>query len=132
MRVQFVIIMAQSTVHNCEILRCAKNDVSVGIVFHCCVACWQFKKDIIFCSVPIVLVGNKTDLHMERMISSEEGKRLADSWKAAFLETSAKQNEVWLCNFSLLSHYSMSISCTRVRTEGSDHNDRHFLGCGVM
>jgi len=69
---------------------------------------------------------------MERMISSEEGKRLADSWKAAFLETSAKQNEVWLCNFSLLSDYSMSISCTRVRTEGSDHNDRYFLGCGVM
>ncbi|XP_014260514.1 GTP-binding protein Rheb homolog [Cimex lectularius] len=43
--------------------------------------------------VPIVLVGNKTDLHMERMISSDEGKRLAISWKAAFLETSAKQNE---------------------------------------
>lgn len=30
---------------------------------------------------------------MERMISSEEGKRLADSWKASFLETSAKKNE---------------------------------------
>ncbi|XP_026476805.1 GTP-binding protein Rheb homolog [Ctenocephalides felis] len=43
--------------------------------------------------VPVVLVGNKTDLHMERMISADEGKRLADSWKAAFLETSAKQNE---------------------------------------
>ncbi|EEB09858.1 GTP-binding protein rheb, putative [Pediculus humanus corporis] len=43
--------------------------------------------------VPIVLVGNKTDLHMERMISSEAGKRLADSWKASFLETSAKKNE---------------------------------------
>lgn len=41
-----------------------------------------------------MLVGNKTDLHMERMISADEGKRLADSWKAAFLETSAKQNEV--------------------------------------
>ncbi|XP_065337866.1 GTP-binding protein Rheb homolog [Cloeon dipterum] len=44
-------------------------------------------------NVPIVLVGNKTDLHMERVISAEEGRRLADSWKAAFLETSAKQNE---------------------------------------
>lgn len=43
--------------------------------------------------VPVVLVGNKTDLHIERMISTEEGKRLADSWKAVFLETSAKQNE---------------------------------------
>lgn len=45
-------------------------------------------------SLPIVLVGNKTDLHMERMISSDEGRRLADEWKAIFLETSAKQNAV--------------------------------------
>ncbi|XP_017778647.1 PREDICTED: GTP-binding protein Rheb homolog [Nicrophorus vespilloides] len=43
--------------------------------------------------VPLVLVGNKTDLHMERMISTEEGKRLAEDWKAVFLETSAKQND---------------------------------------
>lgn len=55
--------------------------------------------DLIILSLPIVLVGNKTDLHMERMISNEEGRRLAESWKAAFLETSAKQNEVtvFLC-----------------------------------
>lgn len=45
-------------------------------------------------SLPIVLVGNKTDLHMERTISYEEGRRLADDWKAIFLETSAKQNAV--------------------------------------
>lgn len=45
-------------------------------------------------SVPVVLVGNKTDLHQERAVSIDEGKRLAESWKASFLETSAKQNEV--------------------------------------
>ncbi|KAL1460587.1 hypothetical protein WDU94_012563 [Cyamophila willieti] len=44
-------------------------------------------------SVPIVLVGNKKDLHMERMISYDEGKRLAESWKAGFVEASAKQND---------------------------------------
>ncbi|XP_022915172.1 GTP-binding protein Rheb homolog isoform X1 [Onthophagus taurus] len=44
--------------------------------------------------VPVVLVGNKTDLHMERMIPSEEGRKLAEDWKAVFLETSAKQNAV--------------------------------------
>lgn len=45
-------------------------------------------------SVPIVLVGNKTDLYVDRMITTDQGKRLANSWNAAFLETSAKQNEV--------------------------------------
>lgn len=45
-------------------------------------------------SVPVVLVGNKTDLHQERAVPTEEGRQLAESWKAKFLETSAKQNEV--------------------------------------
>uniref|UniRef100_A0A3B4UXJ0 GTP-binding protein Rheb n=1 Tax=Seriola dumerili TaxID=41447 RepID=A0A3B4UXJ0_SERDU len=43
--------------------------------------------------VPIILVGNKKDLHMERVISFEEGKALAESWNAAFLESSAKENQ---------------------------------------
>lgn len=44
-------------------------------------------------TVPIVLVGNKNDLHMERVVSAEEGRRVAQKWKAVFLETSAKQHE---------------------------------------
>ncbi|XP_076354893.1 GTP-binding protein Rheb homolog [Tachypleus tridentatus] len=43
--------------------------------------------------VPIVLVGNKVDLHMERVISYDEGKKTADNMKAVFLEASAKQNQ---------------------------------------
>lgn len=43
--------------------------------------------------VPIMLVGNKKDLHMERVISCEEGKALAESWNAAFMESSAKENQ---------------------------------------
>lgn len=31
---------------------------------------------------------------MERTITFDEGRRLADDWKAIFLETSAKQNSV--------------------------------------
>ncbi|XP_058930124.1 GTP-binding protein Rheb isoform X7 [Kogia breviceps] len=46
--------------------------------------------------IPIMLVGNKKDLHMERVISYEEGKALAESWNAAFLESSAKENQFWL------------------------------------
>ncbi|KAK7092387.1 GTP-binding protein Rheb-like isoform X2 [Littorina saxatilis] len=42
--------------------------------------------------VPVILVGNKKDLRMERVISFEEGKKMADSWKAPFLEASAKEN----------------------------------------
>ena len=39
------------------------------------------------------MVGNKTDLHQERAVTFDEGKKVAESWKAQFLETSAKQNE---------------------------------------
>lgn len=42
--------------------------------------------------VPVVLVGNKTDLHLERQVSSSEGRKLAEEWNALFLETSAKEN----------------------------------------
>ncbi|XP_065667163.1 GTP-binding protein Rheb isoform X2 [Hydra vulgaris] len=44
-------------------------------------------------TLPILLVGNKTDLHMERVVSSEEGSILAKKWKAGFLESSAKENK---------------------------------------
>ncbi|XP_060859249.1 GTP-binding protein Rheb-like [Metopolophium dirhodum] len=44
--------------------------------------------------VPIVLVGHKKDLHMDRVVTQEEGRKLADSWNAEFFEASAKQNEV--------------------------------------
>lgn len=43
--------------------------------------------------VPLVLVGNKTDLHMQRVIPSETGRKLAGEWSASFVESSAKQNE---------------------------------------
>lgn len=51
-------------------------------------------KPDVSCRLPVVLVGNKKDLHMDRVVTEEEGRRLADSWKAIFLEASAKQNEV--------------------------------------
>ena len=47
-----------------------------------------------FFSIPVVIVGNKTDLHRERVVSTEQGKRLADTWKASFYEVSARSHEV--------------------------------------
>ncbi|XP_042216583.1 GTP-binding protein Rheb homolog [Homarus americanus] len=44
-------------------------------------------------TVPVVLVGNKNDLHMERVVSTDQARKVADTWKAVFLETSAKQHE---------------------------------------
>ncbi|RWS04092.1 GTP-binding protein Rheb-like protein [Dinothrombium tinctorium] len=37
-------------------------------------------------TVPILLVGNKVDLKMERHVSYEEGKQLAEHMKAQFME----------------------------------------------
>lgn len=43
-------------------------------------------------SFPVVLVGNKSDLESERMVSTEEGRRLAQQFNdCKFVETSAKQ-----------------------------------------
>ena len=41
---------------------------------------------------PILLVGNKQDLAEERKISTDEGKKLAESWGIDYIETSAKNN----------------------------------------
>jgi len=44
-------------------------------------------------NVPIILVGNKSDLQSDRRVTSDEGKNLAAEMKAVFLETSAKENQ---------------------------------------
>lgn len=40
--------------------------------------------------VPMVLVGNKSDLDSERQVSPEEGKELAATFGCPWMETSAK------------------------------------------
>ncbi|RKO83524.1 small GTPase superfamily [Blyttiomyces helicus] len=42
--------------------------------------------------VPIVLVGNKSDLHAQRQVQAEEGQATAAEWKCSFVEASAKLN----------------------------------------
>ncbi|KAF6018896.1 hypothetical protein EB796_022781 [Bugula neritina] len=43
--------------------------------------------------VPCVIVGNKADLRMERVVSVEQGKALADKWGAKYVDASAKENQ---------------------------------------
>lgn len=42
-------------------------------------------------NVPVLVVGNKSDLEIERQVSFEEGAAFAKSLRCPFLETSAKQ-----------------------------------------
>ena len=41
------------------------------------------------CRVPLILIGNKSDLHMHRQVSYKEGEDLAKAWGAKFQELSA-------------------------------------------
>ncbi|XP_067881140.1 GTP-binding protein Rheb-like isoform X2 [Heterodontus francisci] len=54
------------------------------------------------CRIPTVLVANKRDLSKQRVVQTEEGKKLADSWGAAFLESSAKQNDTTVEIFKMM------------------------------
>src|SRR3990167_11463630 len=44
--------------------------------------------------VPTVIIGNKCDLEADRQVETKAGENLAEKYKAAFLETSAKFVEV--------------------------------------
>jgi small GTP-binding protein len=52
-------------------------------------------------NVPIILIGNKTDLDGQRSVKHSEGQQLADAWKLNFLEVSAKNGTV---SFKSLNH----------------------------
>ncbi|XP_026527318.1 GTP-binding protein Di-Ras2 [Pseudonaja textilis] len=43
-------------------------------------------------SIPIMLVGNKSDEDHNREIQTADGEAMAKKWKCAFMETSAKMN----------------------------------------
>ncbi len=88
-------------------------------------------------SIPIVLVGNKSDLHLDRLVSKEDGQKLAQTMKAAFLETSARNNQVDLHVFLPLALYYVFVcfSCrqgvsevfhkvlTEMEQGSADHSD---------
>jgi small GTP-binding protein len=54
-------------------------------------------------SVPLVIVGNKSDLRPEqRQVKPEEGRALADEFKCAWTETSARYSENVIKAFELI------------------------------
>ena len=60
-------------------------------------------------NIPIVVVGNKTDLVDERQVSYQEGVDYATSIDASYIETSAKTGENVEDAFALISyHYIMN------------------------
>ncbi|XP_038257129.1 GTP-binding protein Di-Ras2 [Dermochelys coriacea] len=50
----------------------------------------QIKGDVE--SIPIMLVGNKSDENQNREVENSDGEAMAKKWKCAFMETSAKLN----------------------------------------
>jgi len=71
-------------------------------------------------NVPLVLVGNKNDLHNDRRISQDTGRKMAGEMKAIFLETCAKDNQ---CASDIFIKSLMQIE----KAEGSDGEEKK--GC---
>jgi len=54
--------------------------------------------------VQLILVGNKCDMEVDRKVSTEEGQMVADHYKIAFYETSAKEDINVTDSFTSLAH----------------------------
>ncbi|KAH3680195.1 hypothetical protein WICMUC_000460 [Wickerhamomyces mucosus] len=74
-------------------------------------------------SVPVLLVGNKSDLTEERSVSFEEGEKLARQFNCGFLETSAKQG----INVDNAFHDLVRIIRKRVEVENTDDLSNNIL-----
>lgn len=48
------------------------------------------------------MVGNKSDLHIQRQVTAEEGKALSQEWNCGWTEASARHNENVQKAFELL------------------------------
>lgn len=60
-------------------------------------------------TVPCVIVGNKSDLNIQRQVTTQEGLELAQQWNCPFVETSAKHDEnvcKWSAILSVLGNQS--------------------------
>ncbi|KAG5519811.1 hypothetical protein PMAC_000084 [Pneumocystis sp. 'macacae'] len=89
--------------------------------------------------VPIVVVGNKNDLHIQRQVSPEDGKNLALRWGCSWTEASARHNENVAKIFELIiievekltnpSQPGESKGCKENKINTMDYKSKRFKGC---
>lgn len=90
----------------------AQNQTSQNIPVISAFMCFSTVKAFLQFQIPILLwIIRRYFFSSIRVISYEEGKALAESWNAAFLESSAKENQVTDLRF-ILNHSLMG--CLRV------------------
>ncbi|KAJ0065743.1 hypothetical protein NL108_017565 [Boleophthalmus pectinirostris] len=87
-------------------------------------------------SIPIMLVGNKSDEISQREVEQVQGEAQAKQWKCAFMETSAKTNhnvtELFQELLSLEKKRDMSLSIDGKRGGKQTRADKLKGKCSVM
>ncbi|MEQ2163890.1 hypothetical protein GOODEAATRI_000849 [Goodea atripinnis] len=87
-------------------------------------------------SIPIMLVGNKSDETAQREVEMKVGEAQATSWKCAFMETSAKTNtnvkELFQELLALEKKRDMSLSIDGKRSGKQKRADKLKGKCSVM
>ena len=87
-------------------------------------------------SIPIMLVGNKSDETAQREVETKEGEAQAASWKCAFMETSAKTNhnvtELFQELLNLDKKRNMSLNIDGKRSGKQSRAERLKGKCSVM
>ncbi|XP_067370254.1 GTP-binding protein Di-Ras1a isoform X1 [Channa argus] len=87
-------------------------------------------------SIPIMLVGNKSDEMAQREVEPKEGEAQATTWKCAFMETSAKTNtnvkELFQELLALEKKRDMSLSIDGKRSGKQKQADKLKGKCSVM
>ncbi|XP_032365960.1 GTP-binding protein Di-Ras1, partial [Etheostoma spectabile] len=87
-------------------------------------------------SIPIMLVGNKSDETAQREVEAKEAEAQATAWKCAFMETSAKTNsnvkELFQELLSLEKKRDMSLGIDGKRSGRQTRADKLKGKCSIM
>lgn len=95
----YIIVYSVASKQSFEMVRVIRDKILNHLVCtHAAVAVYDVGQAVLTCLqgadwVPLVVVGNKSDLRPEqRQVTSDEGKRLAGEFKCAWTEASARYN----------------------------------------